>query len=91
MKTALDAFVASLIRTLTPLVVGWVISLAVTLNMPLDPEFEIALATLITVAFQGVYYVLVRLGERFVSPKLGWLIGTAQQPVAYKPADPAGK
>lgn len=83
MKIALDTFAASVIRTATPIIVGAVIGFAVASNIPLDPEFEIALTGLVTVGFQVLYYTAVRLFEKHVSPKFGWLLGNPSQPVAY--------
>lgn len=90
MKTALDAFWASIVRTAVPIVVGAVLGWLTAANITLDPEFEATLTVVITSAFTLGYYVIVRLFERFVSPKLGWLIGLAQQPTSYKPDPPAG-
>lgn len=87
MKIALDTFAASVVRTFTPIVVGAVVGFLVASNVPLDPEFEVALTGVITVAFQGVYYVAVRLFEKHVSPKFGWLLGNPSQPVAYVTSD----
>ena len=89
MKTALDAFWASIVRTAVPVVVGAVLGWLTAANITLDPEFEATLTVLITSVFTLVYYVLVRLFERYVSPKLGWLLGVAQQPTSYKPDNPA--
>lgn len=90
MKTALDAFWASIVRTAVPIVVGAVLGWLTAANVALDPEFEGTLTVVITSAFTLGYYVVVRLFERFVSPKLGWLLGLAKQPVEYKPESPAG-
>jgi predicted branched-subunit amino acid permease len=90
MKTALDAFVASLIRTYVPWVIGAILGLLTATNVPLDPELEVTLGIVITLAFQGAYYGLTRVFERYVSPKFGWLLGLAQQPTSYRPDPPAG-
>lgn len=90
MKTALDALWASIVRTVTPIVVGAILGWLTASNIPVDPEFEITLTAALTAAFSAVYYLLVRLFERYVSPKLGWLLGLAQQPTSYKPDPPAG-
>lgn len=83
MKTALDAFVASFIRTYVPWAVGGILGLFTSLNVPLDAEFATTLAVVVTLAFQFVYYGIARLFERYVSPKLGWLLGKPAQPAAY--------
>ena len=73
----------SVVRTVAPIAVGAVISFFVTRGIELDPEFEGALFLVVTGALQGVYYFVVRVLERYVSPKFGWLLGLAKQPVAY--------
>lgn len=70
----------SIVRTLVPIIVGAVIGFAVSNGITLDPEFELTLTVAITGAFQGVYYIAVRLFELYVSPKFGWLLGLARKP-----------
>lgn len=70
----------SIVRTLVPIIVGAVIGWATTRGITLDPEFEFALIAAVTAAFQGVYYIVVRLFELYVSPKFGWLLGLARKP-----------
>lgn len=82
MKSLFD----SLVRTFTPIVVGAVIGWFVAVGIQLDPEFEPALIVVVTAAFQAVYYVAVRLFEKYVSPKFGWLLGLAKEP-AYDPTN----
>ena len=91
MKTALDALWASIVRTVVPIVVGAILGWLAASNIPVDPELEVTITAALTAVFSAVYYLLVRLFERYVSPKLGWLLGLAQQPVEYKPDNPAGK
>lgn len=76
MKTLFD----SLVRTFVPIVVGAVIGAFVTAGIELDAGFEPALIVAVTAAFQGVYYLVVRLFEKYVSPKFGWLLGLAKTP-----------
>jgi len=89
MSNAASALWASIVRTLVPIIVGAVIGLAVSAGITLDPQFEAALTIAITAAFQAVYYIVVRLFETYVTPKLGWLLGLAKSPVAYTPESPA--
>lgn len=70
----------SLVRTFVPIIVGAVLGFFVTRGIELDPEFESALIVALTAGFNGVYYLLVRLFETYVSPKFGWLLGLAQTP-----------
>ena len=65
----------SLVRTFVPIIVGAVLGFFVTRGIELDPEFEAALIVALTAGFNGVYYLLVRLFETYVSPKFGWLLG----------------
>lgn len=83
MRAAAEAFWASIVRTATPLVVGGVLGLLTAWNIPLDPEFELTLTALIVGGFQVVWYLLVRVFERYVSPKFGVLLGYAKAPVDY--------
>jgi hypothetical protein len=89
MSDAASALWASIVRTLVPIVVGSVVGALVSLGINLDPEFEVALTTLLTAAFSLIYYVAVRLLETFVTPKLGWLLGLAKAPAAYSASSPA--
>lgn len=76
----MKALYDSLVRTLVPIIVGAVLGWFVSINVPLDPEFELALTVAITGAFQGLYYTAVRLFETYVSPKFGVLLGLAKTP-----------
>jgi len=91
MNAAASALWASIIRTLTPIIVGAVIGWAVSLGITLDPEFEGALTIAIAGAFQAIYYIAIRLFETYVSPKLGWFLGLAKTPTAYNEDPPAHK
>lgn len=76
MKALFDSLVRTYVPWLVGVIIGWLISLGVTL----DPEVE----TQVTLALMGgasiLYYALVRVFETYVSPKLGWLLGNAKQP-----------
>lgn len=74
----------SLVRTYVPWIVGGVIGWLSASNIPLDPEVETQVTLVITGAASALYYVIVRVIERF-APKFGWLLGSAQQPVYAKP------
>jgi hypothetical protein len=76
MKTLWD----SIVRTIVPIAVGAVVSFFIAQGIELDPEFEGALFLVLTGAFQGLYYIAVRLFETYVSPKFGWLLGLAKAP-----------
>jgi hypothetical protein len=78
----------SLIRTLVPLAVGWVLSLWLTgavlgffsIDAGSASDFLTQMATVLITA---AYYSLVRLLEKYAGPYWGALIGWVKQPVAY--------
>lgn len=75
---------ASIVRTVVPIIVGAVIGWLVSGGIEPDPEFEAALTSALTALFGAIYYVGARILETHVTPKLGWLLGYAKQPVDYK-------
>lgn len=85
----MNPFIASLIRTLVPIVVGSVLGLLARVGLNIDLEGQQALATLIDSAFIGGYYLVVRLIETKV-PQVGWLLGLAKTPDSYT-ADTKGR
>ncbi len=78
----------SLIRTLVPLAVGWVLSLWLTgavlgffsIDAASASDF---LTQLATVLLTSLYYTLARLLEKYAGPYWGILLGYVKQPVAY--------
>ena len=82
----------SLIRTVVPMVVGWVIAQLAVHGFNLPPgTVEQVVTWLITAA----YYGLIRLLETRFKPIWGWLLGlpkapTYQAPAAPSPTDPEG-
>lgn len=69
----------SLIRTLTPVLVGSVTGFLVSKGLELDQNAVDAANTFLIALFTGLYYMLVRwLESRW--PKLGWLLGNPKQP-----------
>jgi hypothetical protein len=83
MSSAASALWASIVRTLVPLIAGGVITWLVGLGINLDPEFNGLFTTFLYAVFTGAYYIVVRLFETYVSPKIGWLLGLAKSPVTY--------
>ncbi len=81
---------ASIVRTIVPIVVGAVLGWLAAANVPVDPDFEGTLTTLLTAVLTTAYYVAVRLFETYISPKLGWLLGYAKTPDSYS-KEQAGK
>ncbi len=83
MKNATATLWASIVRTVVPLIVGAVVSLFVGWGIELDADVEANLTAVLTLAFSGFYYIVVRLFETYVSPRFGWLLGLAQTPDSY--------
>lgn len=72
--------VTSVIRTVVPIVVGWLLSLSVvTAAGVTEDQLTLAVTGALTVVGQVVYYVVLRAVERYV-PQVGWLLGRAVQP-----------
>lgn len=72
-------FVTSLIRTYVPIIAGALISYLLSKGIDLDEGARTGLVTFLTALSQGLYYLLVRLFEKYVSPQFGWLLGQAKQ------------
>ena len=79
---------ASIVRTIVPIMVGAVLGWLTAANVPVDPDFEGTLTTLLTALLTTAYYVAVRLFETYISPKLGWLLGYAKTPDSYSKDQP---
>lgn len=83
MSDALYALWASLVRTIVPLIVGFVGSAFVGAGIEPDAEFSGLLTNVLTLAFSSVYYVAARLLETYVAPKFGWLLLFPKSPTGY--------
>lgn len=82
--------VTSIVRTVVPIVVGWLLSLGVVKAAGVtEADLTLAVTGLLTVVGQVVYYVALRAVERYL-PSAGWLLGRPVQPVYYAsaPAQP---
>lgn len=67
----------SLVRTLVPLLVGWLLSLGIVKAAGVTSD---QLDTVVTALVTAVYYGLARVLERYVDPKFGWLLGIPGAP-----------
>lgn len=90
MIVALKGLWDSTARTFVPLIVAAIIGWLVSMGLPLDPEFEGYLFTVINLAFAGLYWLIVRLLEVYVSPKFSVLLGSLKQPMIYAKPDASG-
>jgi len=82
MQKFIDQILASLIRTVVPVVVGLVLSYALKANLHLDDQW---VTDAVTLAVTTGFYALVRVLETFVSSKFGWLLGLAKTPTYVAP------
>jgi len=72
-----DKILASVIRTVVPVVVGVLVASAAKLGFHLTDD---AFTGVITTGVTAVYYAGARWLETHVSPKLGWLLGKSGAP-----------
>ena len=83
MRVDLKSFLPSVLRTLVPLVVGYFTAFPVAQWLNLSDD---QVTSLVTVVITAVYYLVVRVAERY-APEAGWLLGWASPPVYVPPKD----
>ena len=88
MSTKLQLVWLSIVRTYVPLIVGGVLGFFASQGITIDPEFEEAFTGVLMLVGSGLYYLVARLFETYVSPKLGWLLGSAKSPDNYSKDQP---
>jgi hypothetical protein len=79
-------FGSSFVRTVVPVVAGFLLTLLVNLGVDLDEESSLALTTFLTGLFTSLYYLVFRFLEVKFSSQWGWLLGLAKEPTYDKPA-----
>lgn len=89
MKNAVLALLTSIIRTVTPVIVGSTVSWFTSRGIEVDPELQTNITLVIALVATSIYYLIVRLLETYVTPKFGWLLGVAKAPAAYTAESPA--
>lgn len=72
-------FKTSVIRTVVPFVVGWVVTFLVARGFAVDDGTKTQITSAVTVLVGALYYVIIRLLEQ-VKPKVGVLLGAAKPP-----------
>jgi hypothetical protein len=78
----MNTFIASLIRTVVPIIIGALGAWLTKLGLNLDSAAYENLGIWLTLLFSSVYYALVRLlEEKF--PQIGWFLGLAASPDSY--------
>lgn len=75
-------FIAGLIRTVVPALVGALATWLLSLGLELPEEAYAGLIAGMGLLFTGIYYAIVRLIEERV-PQVGWLLGLAKSPDSY--------
>lgn len=79
-KKVWKVFYLSVVRTVTPVIAGFVVSLFVWAGVEPDPGMAEALRVAVDATLVALWYVGARLLETYVSPKFGWLLGAATAP-----------
>lgn len=67
----------SIVRTLAPLLAGWLAGLALRFGVHID---EATALGAVMPALSAAYYVLARLAEQHLAARWGWLLGWATAP-----------
>lgn len=76
----MNNYIISLIRTVVPMIAGWVVTLLVGLGVEFDgAAFELFLVSL----FSGVWYAIARFLE-MKFPAFGWLLGYGKAVPTYE-------
>lgn len=88
MSTKLQLVWLSIVRTYVPLLVGGVLGFFASQGITVDPEFEEAFTGVLMLVGSGLYFLVARLFETYVSPKLSWLLGSAKSPDNYSKDQP---
>lgn len=78
----MTVFIAGLIRTVVPAIVGALATWLLSFGLDVGPDAYAGLTAFLGLVFTGLYYVVVRLIEDRV-PQAGWLLGLAKSPDSY--------
>jgi hypothetical protein len=78
----MSVFIAGLIRTVVPAIVGALAAWFVSLGLQLPEDAYAGLTAALSFGFTALYYGVVRLIEERV-PQVGWLLGLAKSPDSY--------
>lgn len=73
-------FYTSVVRSLTPAIVSAVVTFLTAQGINIDTTGVSGLESALYAFFYGLYYIVIRLLETHVHPKLGWLLGYAKAP-----------
>jgi multisubunit Na+/H+ antiporter MnhB subunit len=67
----------SLVRTVVPLIAGFLITQLVRLGVTVD---QATVATVVEAIVTGAYYFVFRLAEQHLGTGFGWFLGAAKPP-----------
>ena len=77
-------FIIAIVRTVIPIIVGWVVGLLAAINIPIEPDVQAGLVLSLSTLTASLYYLLVAWLERRWR-WFGWLLGVARNPVYEQP------
>lgn len=80
LKESTRNFYIGVVRTTTPIIVSFILTLFLSAGIDLDTETEASLSLMVFGVLNFLYYVIVSALERWVAPKLGWLLGVHKLP-----------
>ena len=73
-------FLIAVIRSVVPIVVGWLVALLAAASIPVEPDVAVGLTVTLSTLVASLYYIGVAWLER-AWPWFGWLLGVARNPV----------
>lgn len=76
-------FFIAIVRSLVPIVIGWIVGVLAAINIPVEPEIQAGAVLSLSTVAASLYYIAVAWLER-QWPWFGWLLGVARNPV-YEP------
>jgi hypothetical protein len=76
----MSSFIVQIIRSVVPIVVGWVVGLLAAAAIPVPADIQAGLIVSLSTLVASLYYVGVAWLERSF-PAFGWLLGVARNPV----------
>lgn len=81
-KAGSTALLASIVRTVVPLLVGLIVAGLTKIGLPVDDQDVASIVNGVVSAGVALgYYLIARVLEVFASSKFGWLLGYAKAPV----------
>lgn len=76
----MSPFFIQIIRSVVPIIVGWIVGLLASVSIEVPPETAAGLIVSVSTLAASLYYIAVAWLER-TYPAFGWLLGVARNPV----------